>query len=80
MAKIQGSSAIAAVNFGENNAVEVQFQGNDKLYGFVAKENLFIKSVTPIFITNLMIYKINVKINLQICFFEKISVFYVILF
>ena len=31
MAKIQGSSAIAAVNFGENNAVEVQFQGNDKL-------------------------------------------------
>ena len=39
MAKIQGSSAIAAVNFGENNAVEVQFKGNDKLYGFVAKDS-----------------------------------------
>ena len=39
MAKIQGSSAIAAVNFGENNAVEVQFQGNEKLYGFVAKDS-----------------------------------------
>tara|TARA_R100001463_G_scaffold53118_2_gene104089 strand:+ start:748 stop:966 length:219 start_codon:yes stop_codon:yes gene_type:complete len=40
MAKIAGSSAIAAINFGEDNAVSVQFTSNDTAYGFVAKDSV----------------------------------------
>ena len=40
MAKLAGSSAIAAINFGEDNAVSVQFTSNDTAYGFVAKDSV----------------------------------------
>ena len=36
--QITGSSSIAAVTFGENNAVGVQFTSSDTEYGFVAKD------------------------------------------
>tara|TARA_Y100001970_G_scaffold52148_1_gene65895 strand:+ start:1250 stop:1465 length:216 start_codon:yes stop_codon:yes gene_type:complete len=42
--QISGSSAIAAVNFGENNAVNVKFQGNDTEYGFVAQNATLVKT------------------------------------
>ena len=41
---ITGSSAIAAVNFGENNAVGVKFQSNDTEYGFVAKDSTLVRT------------------------------------
>jgi len=44
MAKIAGSSAIAAINFGENNAVGVQFTSNDTEYGFVAKDSVRLQN------------------------------------
>lgn len=34
---INGSSSIAAVTFGDNNAVGVKFTSNDTEYGFVAQ-------------------------------------------
>lgn len=42
--QISGSSAIAAVNFGENNSVTVKYTSNDKEYGFTAKDQNVIKS------------------------------------
>ena len=42
--QITGSSAIAAVNFGENNAVGVKFQSNDTEYGFVAKDSTLVRT------------------------------------
>ena len=42
--QITGSSAIAAVNFGENNAVNVKFQNNDTEYGFVAQDATLVKT------------------------------------
>ena len=42
--QITGSSAIAAVNFGENNAVNVKFQGNDTDYGFVAQDSTLVRT------------------------------------
>ena len=42
--KITGSSAIAAVNFGENNAVGVTFTSNDTEYGFVAKDAALVRT------------------------------------
>ena len=44
MAKIAGSSAIASVNFGENNEVKVQFTSNDTEYGFVAKDSVRLQN------------------------------------
>ena len=42
--QITGSSAIAAVNFGENNAVGVKFTSNDTEYGFVAKDATLVRT------------------------------------
>ena len=42
--QITGSSAITAVNFGENNAVNVKFQNNDTEYGFVAQDATLVKT------------------------------------
>ena len=42
--QISGSSAIAAVNFGENNAVNVKFQGNDTEYGFLAQDATLVRT------------------------------------
>ena len=42
--QITGSSAIAAVNFGENNAVGVTFTSNDTEYGFVAKDAALVRT------------------------------------
>lgn len=40
---INGSSAIASVSFGENNAVGVRFTSNDTEYGFVAKDQTMVR-------------------------------------
>jgi hypothetical protein len=40
---INGSSAIASVSFGENNAVGVKFTSNDTEYGFVAKDQTMVR-------------------------------------
>lgn len=36
--QITGSSSIAAVTFGENNAVGVKFTSSETEYGFIAKD------------------------------------------
>ena len=40
---IAGSSAIASVSFGDNNAVGVKFTSNDTEYGFVAKNQAMVR-------------------------------------
>ena len=41
---IAGSSAIASVSFGDNNAVGVKYNSNDTEYGFVAKDQSLVRS------------------------------------
>jgi len=40
---IANSSAVAAVSFGENNAVGVKFTSNDTEYGFIAKDQTLVR-------------------------------------
>lgn len=48
---IAGSSAIASVSFGDNNAVGVKYITNDTEYGFVAKDQSLVRSALETAVT-----------------------------